>query len=157
MPTRPSLSVAIVAALVAFSLTSADAQMTRGAITLEQARAILGANPVAIPGYPVEFYLLGGRAVLVRQELDSGKVIAFREDRGGRPGGSSRRQWVSTRGNSVQDDGPQRILNGLPSSIEEQYWARRSYREIDGVSVRYLGSSRERIPYELLDQLAPIQ
>jgi hypothetical protein len=152
MPTRPAAPAAILAALVAFSLNSAAAQMTRGEITLEQARAVLGAHPVAIPGYAVKFYRLSGRAVLVRQELDSGKVIEFRDDRDGRPTGLTRHPFLTGQ------DAAKPLLNDPPrSEVEDAFWARRTYREIDGVSVRYLGSRQDRIPYDLLDRLAPIQ
>jgi len=104
--------------------------------------AILGANPAAIPGYPVKLFPLFGRAVLVRQELDSGRVIAFREDRDAVIG-SAPRGW-----NGSQEGGA--------ASFEQRYWARQSTRQVGGVTVRYLGSRSWRIPYDLLDRLEPI-
>jgi hypothetical protein len=148
MRTGPAASTAIVAAWIAFSPPSADAQTTRGEITLGRAREILGASPAAIPGYPFKLFPLFGRAVLVRQELDSGRVIAFREDRDGRP--------IVTRGEMSNQETANRILAGLPTRAEETWRARQSYRQIGSVSVRYLGSAREPIPYDLLDRLEPI-
>jgi hypothetical protein len=148
MLTRPAASAAIVAAWIAFSPFSADAQTTRGEITLGRAREILGANPAAIPGYPIKLFPLFGRAVLVRQELDSGRVIAFREDRDGRP--------IVTRGEMSPRETANSILAGLPSRAEQTWRSRQGYRQIGPVSVRYLGSSREPIPRELLDRLEPI-
>jgi hypothetical protein len=162
MPTRPAAPAAILTALVALSPTPAAAQMTRGRITLdkqitlERARAILGTNPVAIPGYPVRLYALS-HAVLVRQELDSGMVIQLAEDAQSPIIGSSRCAWCSASDTSVYEDGPRRVLLGYPTRIEDQYWSRQSSRKVGGVNVRYLGSRNGRIPYDLLDRLAPIQ
>ena len=156
MSARPTAPAAILAAWVAFSLTPAQAQMTRGEITLEKAREILGTDPVAIPGYAVRFYALS-HAILVHQELDSGRVIRLLEDRSAPTIGSTRRAWVSASDSSIIDDGAQRVLAGYPSNFESRYWARQSSRKVGDVNVRYLGWSNERIPYELLDRLAPIQ
>jgi hypothetical protein len=57
----------------------------------------------------------------------------------------------------VIDDGVRRVLLGYPSNFEDQYWSRQSSRKVGDVNVRYLGSRNGRIPYELLDRLAPIQ
>ena len=160
MRTSPAAAAAILTALVAFSLNSAAAQMTRGEITLEKAREILQADPVGIPGYPVRFYSLSGHRVLVRQELEAGRVIQFAEDRDPssiRTSTSRRPDWVSTRPNPLQEDGARRILGGYPSSIEEQYWARASYRSVGPVNVKYLGAPFGPPARELLDRLAPIQ
>jgi len=149
--------------LVAFSLNSAAAQKAhaspqtlRGEITLEKAREILGTDPVAIPGYPVRFYALS-HAILVRQEMDSVGVIQLREDRDSPTIRSSRRVWFSASDSSVINDGVRRVLLGYPSNFEDQYWARQSSRKVGDVNVRYVGSRNGRIPYELLDRLAPIQ
>jgi len=148
MRTGPAASTAIVAAWIAFSPLSVDAQRTHGEITLARAREILGANPAAIPGYPFKLFPLFGRAVLVRQELDSGRVVAFREDRDGRP--------IVTRGEMSPRETANSMVAGLPSRAEETWRARQSYRQIGSVSVRYLGSVREPIPSDLLDRLEPI-
>ncbi|HEY3279362.1 MAG TPA: hypothetical protein VGJ83_02535 [Gemmatimonadales bacterium] len=147
MPTRPSRSPAILTVLIAWSLAPATAQTSGRQITLQEAREILGTSPAAIPGFPVELYRLDGRAVLIRQRLDSGRVIVLREDRQGRP------QVFET--TTIADE-KQRFLDGRPSAAEERSRALKSYRQIGSLSVRYLGSAREPIPHDLLDRLEPI-
>ena len=149
MRTRPGHAATILAILIATSLPwlCARAQTSRGQITLQQAREILGASPVAIPGYPVEIFRLDGRAILIRQQLDSGRVMTLREDRLGRP------QFY--RRTTTQDE-KQRFLAGLPSAGEERAVAWHGYRQFGSVSVHYIGNMRKSIPSDLLDKLEPI-
>ncbi len=147
MRTRPGRAATIFAVLIASSLPCARAQTSPGQITLQQAREILGATPVAIPGYPVEIFRLDGRAIMIRQQLDSGRVVTLREDRQGRP------QFYRT---TTTGDEKQRMINGIPSGGEERVRAWQSYRQVGSVSVHYLGSLRRPIPSDLLDKLEPI-
>lgn len=147
MRTRPGPAATILAILIASSLPCAHAQTSRGQITIQQAREVLGANPAAIPGYPVEIFRLDGRAILVRQRLDSVRVIAFREDRQGRP------QFFRTTG---KQDEKQRFLAGGPSEGERRTQAWQGYRQVGVVSVHYLRALPQPIPSDLLDKLEPI-
>jgi len=123
-------------------------------ITVAEARAILGADPVVIPNYHFEIARQGPGAILVVQFLDSGKVIWFIEDRRGRP------SW-----SRFQSSGSENTAEAV-SRLESQprLWAYRDrvdrYRRVGEVSVHYFGeywgspiTQRER---ELLDRLAPI-
>lgn len=140
-------TVAIV--LVVALLPTARAQTPNHEISLQEARSILRADPAAIPGYPVKFYRLSTGGVFVRQELDSGRVIQLREDRGAAP-------WLAPMYASAGEDELGRFVRGLPSLGEQRVRARQGYRKVGPVSVRYLGPLYEPVPSNLLDRLAPI-
>lgn len=123
----------------------------RGEITLAEARAILKADPAAIPGYPVRFFRLFGQAVGVEQLLDSasGAVIAFREDRDEPPRWSTFHRFGETTAEAMR-------IAELNPRLWRYQDARERYRQIGDVSVRWMGSINGPVPKDLLDKLAPI-
>ena len=68
--------------LAASAVANADERMTLTPVTIDSARAILGAAPVTIPGVPVRRIALGGPGiVVVEQALDATTVVQLYERR----------------------------------------------------------------------------
>ena len=125
--------------------------LRHGEITLAEARAILKANPAAIPGYPARFFRLLGQAVLLEQLLDSatGAVIRFREDRDEPPRWSNFHRVAETTGDAMG-------FAQLNPRLWQYQDAREGYRQVGEVSVRWMGPIGGPVPKDLLDKLAAI-
>ncbi len=68
--------------LAASAVANADEGVTLTSVTIDSARAILGAAPVTIPGVPVRRIALGGPGiVVVEQALDATTVVQLYERR----------------------------------------------------------------------------
>jgi len=68
--------------LAASAVANADERVTLTPVTIDSARAILGAAPVTIPGVPVRRIALGGPGiVVVEQALDATTVVQLYERR----------------------------------------------------------------------------
>lgn len=145
------MTLLVVPLTTAFGQVPPSRTLQRGEITLAEARAILKANPAAIPGYPTRIFRLFGQAVLLEQLLDSatGAVIRFREDRDEPPRWSNFHRSAETTAEAIR-------LAELSPQLWQYQDAHEGYRQVGEVSVRWMGPIGGPVPKDLLDKLAAI-
>lgn len=137
---RLSLLVAL-GALVP-TLAAAQTRPPRSTITLDQARALLRTDPVALPNVPILWiYRQSSYSIMVQQQPDSGPAVTLVESRA-----------------EYRLPAPEPSLGPGASidAVQRRYDARQSTRVFPGVTVWLVSRGHVPLRYDLLDQLEPI-
>ena len=126
-------------------------------ISVDSARALLGTELLVVPGLPIwGIYDLSGRAVLVKQQSDSGQLVILREERGGQ---SIRMRRPADSIHNAPGAVEYTLLRGGPFPAERRLEGRRRHRYFEplNVSVSVIDMARFRNWEAVLDSLAPLR
>jgi len=138
---RSSLLLAL-GALVPTLVAAQTRPPRRNTISLDEARALLKTNPVALPDVPILWISRqSSYSIMIHQQPDSGPPVTLVENSG-----------------EYRLPPPEPALGTARSvdAVQRRYDARHSTRVFPGVTVWLVGGGTIPVRYDLLERLQPI-